>query len=128
MRHAYSTHISELAFLVEQAAADCEGLTLLPLSQDVLRRRSAAALGAARTTGGAPPSGAPEQPPASSSFLPTAEEAQRALDLASGFVARAAVRLGISRHQLNRLIRRHQLTISRGAGSGSDGARCSDDD
>ncbi len=128
VRHAYSTHISELAFLVEQAAADCEGLTLLPLSQDVLRRRSAAALGAARTTGGAPPSGAPEQPPASSSFLPTAEEAQRALDLASGFVARAAVRLGISRHQLNRLIRRHQLTISRGAGSGSDGARCSDDD
>lgn len=60
-------HISELAFLVEQAAADCEGLTLLPLSQDVLRRRSAAALGAARTTGGAPPSGAPEQPPASKS-------------------------------------------------------------
>lgn len=45
--------------------------------------------------------------------LPTVESAQRALDEAGGQVVRAAAMLSITRHQLNRMIRRNGLTVRR---------------
>lgn len=113
VRHSYSTHVAELAFLVEQAAASCEGSVLLPLPPHVLCRRSEVHSPDAVKPPSVPPPIESERAPTLTPALPTAEQAQRALDLESGFVARAATRLGISRHQLNRLIRRYRLTVSR---------------
>jgi two-component system nitrogen regulation response regulator GlnG/two-component system response regulator HydG len=127
VRHTYSTHVAELAFLVEQAAADCEERVLLPLPAHILNRRSETHSQGPAQPPSAPPPVVPERAPASTPALPTAEQAQQALDLESGFVARAATRLGISRHQLNRLIRRHRLTVSRESGPVQEGDNSSDD-
>lgn len=115
--HVYSTHVAELAFLLEQSLGSSPEDTLLPLSLAALRLRAS------------PPASVPDPPlpadaptpsldkPTSlprSGELPSALQAQRALDTSAGSVVQAAKQLGINRHQLNRLIRRHALVVSRG--------------
>jgi two-component system nitrogen regulation response regulator GlnG/two-component system response regulator HydG len=117
VRYPYSTHVSELAFLLEQSVHSSPGETLLPLGDAELRLRSPAP--ASPHQGPLPASlsehRAPSPLPARSAALPGAQEAQQALDAASGSVVRAAQQLGINRHQLHRLIRRHSLVLSRGS-------------
>lgn len=113
VRHSYFTHIAELAFLIEQAFASCENGVLLPLHPEVLHRRSESPSPGPAVVSGAPSALLGEPPKRQAPPLPTAVEAQRALELASGSVAKAAQRLGISRHQLNRLIRRQQRSVER---------------
>lgn len=112
VRHSYSTHVAELAFLLDQSVASSPGDILLPLAPDALLRRAAVFPSA---------SSAPEPDPLpprdikslSTTPLPSAQEAQQALDAVAGSVVQAARQLGINRHQLNRLIRRHQLVLDR---------------
>lgn len=127
VRHSYSTHVSELGFLLEQAASNCEARVLLPLPQQVLRRRLVEGSRTAAGTDSRSDGVAADPSPASPSGLPTPEQTQRAIELELGNVARAATRLGISRHQLNRLIRRHDLTVSRVSSSATEDSRSMDD-
>lgn len=112
VRHRYSTHVAELAFLLDQSAASSPGDILLPLAADVLARRSTAALPSAPAAE-PEPADAPEVKTPRISPLPSADTAQQALDAASGSVVQAARQLGINRHQLNRMIRRHHLILDR---------------
>ena len=122
VRHPYTTHVSDLAFLLEQSVHGSPGDLLLPLSDAELRLRSPAnasevpisAPRGASAPGGSLP-GAASTLPARAAALPGADEAQHALDAASGSVVHAAKQLGINRHQLHRLIRRHSLVLSRGS-------------
>ncbi len=119
VRHSYTTHVAELAFLLNQAIARSPGSVLLPLPPSILSVRSAAHASAL------PPGAAPIEPTepteltetersrSTAAGLPSAEEAQQALDAAEGSVVRAAAALGISRHQLNRLVLRYELVIDR---------------
>ncbi|HNN94960.1 MAG TPA: sigma 54-interacting transcriptional regulator [Pseudomonadota bacterium] len=117
VRHAYSTHVSELAFLVEQAAADCGQQVLRALPPHVLHRRSEPIVERLGSNKPAPSEAPIPSAPTSGLVLPSAEDAQRALDWERGNVAQAATRLGISRHALNRLIRRHTLRVRRSTAS-----------
>lgn len=114
VRRPYLTHVAELGFLLEEAMARSDGAQLSPLSDDILQRPRQAKSGspADPPMGLAPPAPLPDEAEGSTR-LPDAAEAQRALDEAQGSVVRAAQRLGINRHQLNRLIRRHQLSLNR---------------
>ncbi len=115
VHHSYRTHVAELSFLLEQAVRRSPGDVLLPsVAGAPLGRKSTVLL---------EPLGSPS---ARSSFgslgsqpLPTAEAAQRALDEAGGQVVRAAAMLSITRHQLNRMIRRYGLTVWRKTEHGS---------
>lgn len=122
VRHPYTTHVSELAFLLDQSVHSSPGDLLLPLGDAALHLRSPAPpRQLASAAPSSPPglSAAPASPPRTAS-LPGAQEAQQALDAASGSVVHAAKRLGINRHQLHRLIRRHSLTLSRGSEKKTD--------
>lgn len=103
VRHRYVTNVSEVEFLLGYATAESTGDVITPVR------------GALPLQGLAPRSHTP-MPPVSAATrrarrrpLPTAEATQNALLETQGNVARAAVLLGISRHQLNRLLRRHDL-------------------
>jgi transcriptional regulator of acetoin/glycerol metabolism len=99
--------VAELAFLIEQAIAQ-EAPDVLPLlPPHVLIRRSMPARLAIDSADGAHDvqAATPTAP------LPTIAAAKQALESESGSVSRAASRLGISRFQLHRLIRRHQISI-----------------
>ena len=121
VRHSYSTHVAELGFLIDQAAAGDESDVLLPLRPEILLRRTEAqspertkapSAGSA-VASSAPPDASVPTAPGSATSLPSSEQAQQALDQAAGYVARAATLLGISRHQMHRLIRRHRLVVRR---------------
>lgn len=121
VRHPYTTHVSELAFLLEQSVHNSPGDLLLPLSEAELHRRSASPVPEPQPPAPSSPPlpsvpSAPSALPARTAVLPGAQQAQQALDAASGSVVHAAKQLGINRHQLNRLIRRHSLVLSRGSG------------
>lgn len=109
VRHTYVTNVSEVEFLLGHAMAESAGDVLAPIR------------------GSLPQQGRPMRPESSPSLplhpvplrrlvpvIPTPERAQQALDDAHGNVVRAAASLGISRHQLNRIIRRHALEKKRG--------------
>lgn len=108
VRHTYSTEVSELSFLLGQAAVAHEEPILLPLAPEVLQKRTYHPI-ATEPAGNAPLTRS------ASAALPTVEQAQRALDLEAGSVRLAAVRLGISRYQLYRLVQQHGLVAKRGA-------------
>lgn len=118
LRHEYTTHISEVSFLLGQAMAESAHDVLMPLR--------GAPLGAVHALSDAPKArpGLPLQPHAAQRVkprpLPSAQRAQQELDACNGDVTRTAEQLGISRDQLNRLIRREGLRVVRvrsGAGS-----------
>lgn len=117
VHHPYLTHVAELAFLVERAIKDSVGDVLLPFAQTPQLVRSHPEV-IPETT--APPIGNQDSglsqtstPPLPPPRLPTPEQAQKALNAANGSVVRAAAALSITRHQLNRMIRKSGLTLSR---------------
>lgn len=116
VRHRYSTHVSELAFLLERAVRDSPRDLVMPFSSSLrelcpLRLDPPHALDPIQAPP-APVAGVPASRSAEG-ILPTPEAAQSVLDSVRGSVVRAATTLGITRHQLNRLIRRHQLLLNR---------------
>lgn len=126
--HRYSTHVAELSFLLEQAIGSSGDDLLLPLSKEALLLRSSHPPPADiyPPPEPTPPSAIPSEPeqpvdaerfvaPARPGPLPAASEAQQALDATAGSIVQAAKQLGINRHQLNRLIRRHGLVVPRGS-------------
>lgn len=108
VRHTYVTNVSEVEFLLGHAMSESGGEVIAPI------RGPLPGHGATRQT----PTGSlasPVTPRRRSLYvLPAPEEAQRALDQAKGNIARAATQLGMSRHQLNRMIRRHSLNTKSG--------------
>lgn len=111
VRHGYSTEVSELAFLLDQAAMGHEEPMLFRLPAEILERRKQSIPSAEKAIFSA----------SRATMLPTSEQAQRALDLESGSVRLAANRLGISRYQLYRLIQQHGLVAKRNADGLDDG-------
>jgi two-component system nitrogen regulation response regulator GlnG/two-component system response regulator HydG len=125
--HRYTTHVAELSFLLEQAiGSSCDDL-LVPLSKEALLLRASHpppddTYPPPDATAAAAIPSEQEQPadtdrvvaPAKPGPLPAASEAQQALDATAGSIVAAAKQLGINRHQLNRLIRRHGLVVPRG--------------
>lgn len=144
VRHGYRTHVAELSFLLEQAVRRSPGDVLAPSASGLMVGREGGwdavspSLSARAPTlrprtielpcGPALP-GLLDAPsvPLGSPPLPTAEQAQRALDEAGGQVVRAAAMLAITRHQLNRMIRRNGLEVRRkSAGSATEDAAICD--
>lgn len=126
--HRYTTHVAELSFLLEQAIGSSGDDLLLPLSKEALLLRTASPAPVDSHPPPQPTSTSPEEieqeQPADTDRivaaakpgpLPAASEAQQALDASAGSIVQAAKQLGINRHQLNRLIRRHGLVVPRGA-------------
>ncbi len=117
VQHPYSTHVAELSFLVERAIKDSEGDVLLPfvgVPQSVGRQTITLTDVPVLTQESPEPMALHiPRPPCTQPRLPTPEQAQQALDAANGSVVRAAAALSITRHQLNRMIRKSGLTLSR---------------
>lgn len=116
VRHRFSTQVSELAFLIERALRESPGEILLPLScelHDARPARVGQLEPVSDPTLTTPPAALPQASPPADRELPTPAAAQAMLDSVRGSVVRAAEKLGITRHQLNRLIRRHQLNLNR---------------
>lgn len=111
VRHAYITNVSEVEFLLGHAMSESGGEVIVPI------RGPLPGHGVTRQT----PTGSLASPTTPRRrlpyILPAPEEAQRALDQMGGNIARAASSLGVSRHQLNRMIRRHALVTKRVRGS-----------
>jgi DNA-binding NtrC family response regulator len=109
VRHSYITNVSEVEFLLGHAMSESSGEVIAPI------RGPLPGHGITRQT----PTGilaSPATPRRRSVYvLPAPTAAQRALDETGGNVARAASLLGMSRHQLNRMIRRHALQVRRPA-------------
>ncbi len=117
VRHRYNTHVAELAFLLEQSIGNSPDDILLPLSKEALQLRAISASTSLAVLPAAQEPAAPfdhNDAIGKTGGLPSASEAQQALDNASGSVVNAAKQLGINRHQLHRLIRRHALVVFRG--------------
>ncbi len=107
VRHAYITNVSEVEFLLGHAMSESGGEVIAPI------RGPLPGHGITQKT----PTGSVISPVTprrrSSHILPAPGEAQRVLDQVQGNIARAATQLGMSRHQLNRMIRRHGLIAKR---------------
>jgi DNA-binding NtrC family response regulator len=101
VHHQYTTHVSEIAFLLGKSMTESKGDRLQPLSLEL--PRGPQQLFAQPSE----PQRAPPRP------LPTRERAQQALMENGGDITRTALALNISRDQLNRLIRREGLLIRR---------------
>lgn len=116
VRHRFSTQVSELAFLLGQAMRESQGEMLLPLSCE-LRDARPTRLGPPEPMSAPgltmPPVAMPQADLPADRELPEPGAAQAVLDSVRGSVVQAAAKLGITRHQLNRLIRRHQLNLNR---------------
>lgn len=112
VRHSYITNVSEVEFLLGHAMSESGGDVIVPI------RGPLPGHGAARQT----PTGALASPVTprrrAQHVLPSPEVAQRVLDETRGNIARAATQLGMSRHQLNRMIRRHSLVTRRSSSFG----------
>lgn len=113
LRHRYSTHVSELSFLLQQAIEHSPDDVLMPISQATALTRVSLADAPASVQWSAQSVSPPSAAPASLRSLPSAEEAARALQTTGGCVVQTAMQLGITRHQLNRLIRKNGLTVER---------------
>lgn len=108
VRHQYVTNVSEVEFMLGHAMAESTGDVLAPIRGPLPQQgrsvrtptehQSATVLAPSRRL---------------SATIPTPERAQKALEESQGNVVRAAAALGISRHQLNRIIRRHSLSKPR---------------
>lgn len=108
VRHSYVTNVSEVEFLLGHAMSESGGEVIAPI------RGPLPGHGATRQTPTgtlASPVTPRRRPPR---ILPSPDVAQRVLDEMNGNIARAASQLGMSRHQLNRMIRRHSLVARRG--------------
>ena len=104
VRHTYVTNVSEVEFMLGHAMAESTGDVLAPIRGPLpLQGRSVHTPADQRHGSDA------IAPKRLSSAIPTRERAQQALDESQGNVVRAAAALGISRHQLNRIIRRYSL-------------------
>jgi DNA-binding NtrC family response regulator len=105
--HTYTTNVSEVAFLLGQAMAESLGDIICPLrgGLPVQTQSTAEPISMGTLT---PAVKRPTPQP-----LPTPVQAQRALDEHLGHITRAATALGISRDQLNRMIRRERLILKR---------------
>jgi len=101
IHHSYSTHVSEIAFLLGQAMADSPHDVVRPLGNSL---RIEPLHGGER---------GPKQPARSRRPLPTLPEVEAALNAHSGHLLRTASALNISRHQLNRLIQREGVQVAR---------------
>jgi len=117
VRHPYSTHVAELAFLVERAMKDSAGSVLRPFARAPLslQGQTVSRPEAQMVTPLRPESvsSASSRPPPTIPRLPSPVQAQQALDAANGSVVRAAAALSITRHQLNRMIRKSGLSVLR---------------
>lgn len=108
MHHTYRTHVSEIAFLLGQAMADSPHDVVRPigaglrieLSQPSERSQSQSVT------------------PKVTRPLPSISEVRQALDEHNGHLLRTASALNISRHQLNRLLLREGIQVSRPRRSG----------
>ncbi|MFO0580117.1 MAG: sigma 54-interacting transcriptional regulator [Polyangia bacterium] len=115
IHHTYTTHVSEVGFLLGQAMAESDGDMIMPLGSGLspeLRPAPTPTPSPAPTAAPAPPL-PPELRRRPVSRLPTPQQAQQVLDEHAGDVTRSAATLGISRDQLNRMIRREQLQVRR---------------
>jgi len=105
VHHTYTTNVSEVAFLIGHAISGSAGDIIRPLCDGLPSQGS---------TTPVPATPAPfSKKRRFSQPLPPAAQAQRALDENAGHITRAAALLGISRDQLNRMIRREGLVIRR---------------
>jgi two-component system nitrogen regulation response regulator GlnG/two-component system response regulator HydG len=104
LHHPYQTHVSELKRLLGMAMAESDGVCLRPFGSTAVGASWADPVRGSRTVPDARPSAMP---------LPLPAVAQECLDSCQGNIRRAAVQLGISRHQLNRMIQREGLKVSR---------------
>lgn len=114
VHHTYITNVSEVAFLLGHAMAESTGDVISPL-RDGLPTQSSDNL--APVSLSTPPATVKRPSPQP---LPTPVQAQRSLDEHGGHITRAAAALGISRDQLNRMIRRDKLIVKRQKRSGGD--------
>ena len=107
VRHTYVTNVSEVEFMLGHAMSESEGDILLPIrgSLPVQGRSARAPLDPLLPAAVSPTKRSADRPPS--------ERVQRALDDAGGNVVHAAAALGLSRHQLNRLIRRYGVKKNR---------------
>jgi DNA-binding NtrC family response regulator len=109
VRHTYVTNVSEIEFMLGHAMSESSGSILGPIQGPLpLQGRST------KTPNERLASFAQTRRKVVSE-IPSPEHAQQALDASRGNVVRAAAALGISRHQLNRMIGRHALTVQRAA-------------
>lgn len=117
VHHPYSTHVAELAFLIERALKDSEGEILRPFTGGLPRLHGRLGKAQSGPVASSPPCDHETVtfplPSLSSARLPSPQEAQQALDDMGGSVVRAATALSITRHQLNRLIRKSGLVVNR---------------
>ncbi len=114
VHHTYTTNVSEVAFLLGQAMAESPADIICPL-RGGLPAQSRSTITPSVSGSSAQPVKRPVPQP-----LPTPIQAQRALDEHAGHITRAAAALGISRDQLNRMIRREGLIVRRSKRSGGD--------
>jgi DNA-binding NtrC family response regulator len=104
VHHTYTTNVSEVAFLLGHAMAESPGEVMCPLRDGVPNQAHSTEK---RSSELSPTKKRASQP------LPSVAQAQRALDEHGGHITRTAAALGISRDQLNRMIRREGLLLKR---------------
>jgi DNA-binding NtrC family response regulator len=107
VHHKYVTNVSEVAFLLGHAIAESPSDIICPPRSGFPIQASVRATSSDGKCQSKPPKRPAPLP------LPAPIQAQRALDEQAGHIARAAVALGISRDQLNRMIRREHLVVKR---------------
>lgn len=115
VRHKYTTHISEISFLLGQAMSESAHDVLLPLRTAPAGQPSAPHGSDDATVRPGPRLLLRKRPPRRTGPrpLPSPQRAQQELDACNGDVTRTAAQLGISRDQLNRMIRREGLRVVR---------------
>lgn len=108
VRHHYVTNVSEVEFMLGHAMAESTGDVLAPIRGPLPQQGRSVRTPTEHAS-------VTTRPPVRrlSATIPSPERAQQALEETHGNVVRAAAALGISRHQLNRIIRRCALSKPR---------------